>query len=90
MKTVINGNAAWETCPRLPQVLAPRRLRPAWRPTRAYEFIFELAKTGKYFCDAEAVALPPSEATIERGRYDHETVCSGAVFRLSDNMRNPA
>lgn len=29
--------------------------RGSWRPTRAHEFVFLLAKSGSYFCDAEAV-----------------------------------
>lgn len=30
--------------------------RGSWRPTRSHEFVFQLAKSPDYFCDAQAVA----------------------------------
>jgi DNA modification methylase len=39
-----------------------------WRPTSAHEYVFMLAKSDKYFCDAEAVREPSGdpEGTAER------------------------
>lgn len=41
--------------------------RGSWRPTRAHEYLFQLTKTGNYYCDMEAVREPVSEKTHSRG-----------------------
>ena len=48
----------WIPCPGCPQCVNNDGLilkRNAWRPTRAYDYIFMLTKTDKYFSDQEAV-----------------------------------
>jgi DNA modification methylase len=36
------------------------------RPSKAHEYIFLLSKSQKYYYDAEAIRVPPTQATIER------------------------
>ena len=38
------------------------------RPTRAHEYVFLLAKSGRYFFDADAIREPQTEGTIARWR----------------------
>jgi DNA modification methylase len=40
--------------------------RGSWRPTKAYEVVFMLAKQGSYYADAEAVREAASDASIAR------------------------
>ena len=40
--------------------------RSAWRPTKSNEYVFLLAKTGRYYCDKYAVTEPYAESSIER------------------------
>lgn len=48
--------------------------RGAWRPTKAHEYIFLLAKSGRYYCDKYAVTEPLAESTLPRlGRADSAT-----------------
>jgi DNA modification methylase len=39
------------------------------RPTRAHEYVFILAKSARYFWDADAVREPHQQASIERVKY---------------------
>jgi len=39
----------------------------SWRPTRAHEYLFLLAKSGEYYCDMEAVKEKASENTHPYG-----------------------
>ena len=54
----IDGSATWQDCPGCP-VCAPNDglvlRRGSWRPTKSHEYLFMLAKSDKYFCDADAV-----------------------------------
>lgn len=88
--------AEWADCPGCKKCEKSNGLvlrRGSWRPTSSWEPILMLAKSDRYFCDAEAVKLPPSEATVSRDtytrilddpdeqfavRHDHETICTGA------------
>lgn len=36
------------------------------RPTRSHEYLFLMSKSGRYFYDAQAIAEPVAESTIER------------------------
>lgn len=40
--------------------------RGAWRPTKAHEYIFLLAKSEQYYCDKYAVTEPHAISSIER------------------------
>lgn len=40
--------------------------RGAWRPTKAHEYIFLLAKSEKYYCDKYAVTEPYANSSIQR------------------------
>jgi len=46
--------------------------RGSWRPTTAHEYVFLLAKSADYFCDAEAVKESKSEATVNDQRTNAE------------------
>jgi DNA modification methylase len=88
--------AEWADCPGCAKCRPNKGLvlrRGSWRPTSSWEPILMLAKTDRYFCDGEAVKLPPSAATVQRdlysrilddpdeqfaARHDHETICDGA------------
>lgn len=92
-------NAVWSDCPGCPKCEKNGGLvlrRGKWRPTRAHEHLFLLAKSDRYFCDGEAVKTTPKQATVMRDRYsrvlddkdeqyavkhDHETICAGANLR---------
>jgi len=53
----IKESAQWQDCPGCAKC-APDGLvlrKGSWRPTRAHEYLFLLAKTSSYFCDMEAV-----------------------------------
>jgi len=39
------------------------------RPTKSHEYMFLLTKSEKYYYDAEAIAEPLTESSIERGKY---------------------
>lgn len=62
----------WALCPGCPKC-AKRNgwvlRRGSWRTTTAHEVILMFAKTGSYFCDAEAVKQSASDATISRNQY---------------------
>jgi hypothetical protein len=61
--------AEWEPCPGCPRCEANGGLvlrRGAWRPTKAHEQVFLLAKTEGYFADAEAVREGNTEGTLRR------------------------
>jgi len=36
------------------------------RPTRSHEYVFLLSKSAKYYYDADAVAMPPAETSLQR------------------------
>ena len=60
----------WADCPGCPKC-SPNDgyilRRGAWRPTTAHEYIFMLAKTDKYFADAEAVRMRQNGDGRKRG-----------------------
>ncbi len=73
----------------------------AWRPTKAHEYVFLLAKSERYYCDKYAVTEPLAEASIQRisqtnsvrqsgqsaNNYDRTTY-SGNEWQLNGNGRN--
>jgi len=93
--------ATWADCPGC-TVCEPNDglvlRRGSWRPTKAHEYIFLLAKTADYFCDAEAVREAHAEPW--RGKGEHERVNyntggiigRGRVGEYTDGIRlyNPA
>ena len=55
----VNPRTEWADCPGCPKCAANDGLvlrRGAFRHTRAHEFVFMLAKSAGYYCDAEAAA----------------------------------
>lgn len=55
---IVRDAAEWRDCPGCPKCEPNDGLvlrRGSWRPTKAHEYIFLLAKSANYFCDAEAV-----------------------------------
>jgi len=44
-----------------------------WRCTTGHSYVFQFAKSERYFCDASAAAEPAAGATIERNRYTRIT-----------------
>lgn len=73
----------------------------AWRPTRAHEFVFLLAKSPEYYCDKYAVTVPYASSTIDRltqPTFDQQTGgpkdCANgtnenrSMRRASRNLRN--
>jgi DNA modification methylase len=42
------------------------------RPTKSHEYLFLLAKSERYYFDADAVREPVAEATVDRFRYSHQ------------------
>ena len=44
--------------------------RGSWRPTSAHEYVFMLAKSARYFCDAEAVREPSGDPEGTAKRYE--------------------
>lgn len=60
------------------------------RPTKAHEYIFLLAKSQKYFYDAEAIREPLSAATLEREQYgrprDKHKAFSNGIYHSNENM----
>ena len=61
----------WIDCPGCPKCSPNNGLvlrRGSWRPTKAHEYIFMLAKSERYFADGEAVKEPHAPATITRAR----------------------
>lgn len=79
--------AKWEPCPGCPKCETADGLvlrRGSWRPTRAHEFIFQLAKSPDYFCDAQAVAEPTSGSAHDRGGGVHpKTSAAGSGVRAN-------
>ena len=68
----------WRDCPGCP-VCEPNDglvlRKGAWRPTKAHEYVFLLAKSDHYFGDADAVREKYPQSTIERMKYpvaDHD------------------
>ena len=63
------ATATWADCPGCAKCAPNDGLvlrRGSWRPTRAHEFVFLLAKGPGYFCDAEAVREPNTNGTQAR------------------------
>ena len=62
--------AEWRDCPGCAKCDPHGGLvlrRGSWRPTRAHEYLFQLAKSPNYFCDMEAVREAVAENTHDRG-----------------------
>lgn len=61
--------AGWSTCPGCDKCRDTGGLvlrRGSWRPTKAHEYLFQLTKSERYFCDGEAVREAISASTISR------------------------
>lgn len=62
--------AEWADCPGCPRCEGNDGLvlrKGSWRPTTAHEYVFLLAKSKDYFCDAEAVREANSTNTHAKG-----------------------
>src|SRR3990167_10752575 len=67
--------ATWSPCPGCSKCASNAGLvlrRGAWRPTKAHEYLFLLAKSPDYFCDGEAVKELSSDNTHSRGPAYHD------------------
>jgi hypothetical protein len=94
-----DSRAVWADCPGCKKCEKTEGLvlrKNGWRPTSSWEPILMLAKSPRYFCDAEAVKTRSAPATVERNQYtriandpdeqfgvrhDHETIGDGANLR---------
>lgn len=59
----------YNDCPGCPKCEASNGYvlrRGAWRPTKAHEYIFLLAKSEQYYCDKYAVTEPYADSSIQR------------------------
>lgn len=59
------------------------------RPTKSHEHIFLLAKSDRYFYDAEAVKEPVAEATIEREQYGYNHAFANQFRGSPTDKRHP-
>lgn len=63
------GAAGWQPCPGCAKCEPNGGLvlrRGSWRPTKAHEYVFLLAKSERYFCDAEAVREGIADSSRQR------------------------
>jgi hypothetical protein len=68
--------AEWADCPGCPTCELNGGLvlrRGAWRPTRAHEYLFLLAKSPDYYCDGEAVKEPQDDDERRRRLKERES-----------------
>lgn len=54
------------------------------RPTKAHEYLFLLAKSERYYYDADAILEPMAEASADRYRYAFTGAPKGAVIVPGD------
>jgi len=59
------------------------------RCTKAHEYIFLLAKSTKYYYDAEAVKEDLSDKSRERRKYHAKNVCSSKYHQCADDLVKP-
>jgi hypothetical protein len=81
--------AQWADCPGCDKCAANDGYvlrRGNWRPTRAHEYVFQLAKETPYFCDAEAVRESAIKG-VAGSRFDAGKTAAHQLGRASKNER---
>jgi DNA modification methylase len=76
--TGLANNATWQNCPGCSQCTPNNGYilkKGSWRPTRSHEYIFLLAKSEKYYCDADALReshKPESYIRVQKQFHPHK------------------